>query len=128
LSRRFNINARGDVLTGSTSSSGFGSGFDSGQQLDVASVGGCAVFQVRVQPRASRDEVAGVIGGALKVRVQAPAIESRANEAVCEFLATLLKRPKSAVRILAGEHSRVKRVEIRGVEPREILALLSHEA
>ena len=81
-----------------------------------------------MQPRASRDEIAGVIGGALKVRVQAPAIESRANEAVCEFLATLLKTPKSAVRILAGEHSRVKRVEILGVQPPQILALLTHEA
>jgi uncharacterized protein (TIGR00251 family) len=114
-------------LTGSVSTSGFGSGSDSGQQLEVASVDGCVVFQVRVQPRASCDEIAGVIGGALKVRVRAPALENRANEAVREYLATLLKTSKSAVRIVAGEHSRVKRVEIRGVQPREILALLSHE-
>jgi len=99
-----------------------------GQQVDITSRDGCVVFQVRVQPRASRDEVAGVIDGALKLRVQAPAIENRANEAVCEYLAALLKTPKSAVRILGGEHSRVKRVEIRGVQPRDVLALLSHEA
>ena len=86
------------------------------------------MFSVRVQPRASRNEVAGVIEGSLKLRIQAPAIENRANEAVVEYLATLLKTPKSAVRILAGGHSRVKRVEIHGVQPREILALLSHEA
>jgi uncharacterized protein len=86
------------------------------------------MFQVRVQPRASRDEVTGVIEGALKIRIQAPAIENRANEAVCELLARLLKTPKSAVRILSGERSRVKRAEIRGVQPREVLALLSHEA
>jgi hypothetical protein len=101
---------------------------NAGQQLEISSRDGAVIFQVRVQPRASRDEVAGVIGGALKIRIQAPAIENRANEAVCEYLAALLKTPKSAVRILAGEHSRVKRVEIRGVQPREILALLSHEA
>ena len=86
------------------------------------------MFQVRVQPRASRDEVTGVIEGALKIRIRAPATENRANEAVCEFLAGLLKTPKSAVRILNGERSRVKRVELRGVQPREVLALLSHEA
>jgi uncharacterized protein len=66
--------------------------------------------------------------GALKVRIQAPALENRANEAVCEYLAALLKTSKSAVRILGGEHSRLKRVEIRGVQPQQILALLSHEA
>jgi uncharacterized protein (TIGR00251 family) len=116
-------------LTGAIDSgSGSGSGSGAGQQLDIISRNGCVVFQVRVQPRASRDEVAGVIEGALKVRIQAPAVENRANEAVCEYLAALLKTPKSAVRILGGERSRVKRVEIRGVQPRDILALLSHEA
>ena len=99
-----------------------------GQQLDIVAKDGCVVFSVRVQPRASRNEVAGVIEGSLKLRIQAPAIENRANEAVVEYLATLLKTPKSAVRILGGEHSRVKRVEIHGIQPREILALWSHEA
>ena len=86
------------------------------------------MFSLRVQPRASRDEIAGVIDGSLKVRIQAPAVENRANEAVCEYLATLLKTSKSAVRILGGERSRVKRVEVRGVQPRDVLALISHEA
>ncbi|HEY2822598.1 MAG TPA: DUF167 domain-containing protein [Candidatus Acidoferrum sp.] len=104
------------------------SGSGAGQQLDITSRDGCVVFQVRVQPRASRDEVAGVIEGALKVRIRAPAVENRANEAVCEYLASLLKTPKSAVRILGGERSRVKRVEVCGVQPRDVLALLSHEA
>jgi uncharacterized protein len=99
-----------------------------GQQLDIVSKDGCVVFQIRVQPRSSRDEVAGVIEGALKLRIHAPAIENRANEAVIEYLAALLKTSKSAVRILGGERSRVKRVEIRGVQPRDVLALLSHEA
>src|SRR2546430_4234548 len=67
-------------------------------------------FTVRVQPRASRDEVTGIIEGALKIRLRAPALENRANDALCEFLADLLKRPKSAVRILSGHHSRTKLV------------------
>jgi len=86
------------------------------------------VFQVRVQPRASRDEVAGEMDGALKVRLQAPAIEGRANEALIEYLARLLKRPKAAVRISSGERSRLKRVEITGVTKNEILGLLTQEA
>ncbi|HUI51260.1 MAG TPA: DUF167 domain-containing protein [Terriglobales bacterium] len=89
---------------------------------------GTVNFPVRVQPRASRDEIAGVMEGALKVRLCAPALENRANEALVEFLSTLLKTPKSAVRIQSGEHGRKKRVEIRGVTKQQILNLLLEEA
>jgi len=68
------------------------------------------------------------MGGALKVRLRAPAVEDRANEALVEFLAELLKTPRSAVSILSGERSRVKRIEIRGVSRQQILNLLAHEA
>jgi uncharacterized protein (TIGR00251 family) len=81
-----------------------------------------------VQPRASKDEVVGVMDGALKIRLQAPAVENRANEALVEFLAHLLKTPKSAVRILSGERSRAKSIEIRGVTKQQVLRLLEHEA
>ena len=127
MPRPCNISAPGDGLTASADSAGrIPAG--AGQQLDIVAKDGCVVFSVRVQPRASRNEVVGVIEGSLKLRIQAPAMENRANEAVVEYLATLLKTPKSAVRILGGEHSRVKRVEIRGVQPRDVLALLAHEA
>jgi uncharacterized protein (TIGR00251 family) len=89
---------------------------------------GTLSFVVRVQPRASKDEIAGVMEGALKIRLQAPALENRANEALVEFLAHLLKRPKAAVRILGGERSRTKRVEILGVTKQQVLALLVQEA
>jgi hypothetical protein len=89
---------------------------------------GTVSFQVRVQPRASKDEIAGVINGALKIRLQAPAVENRANEALVEFLAHLLKTPKSAVRILAGDRSRRKRIEIRGVTKQQVLGLLVEDA
>ena len=89
---------------------------------------GAVTFLVRVQPRASKDEIAGEMGGALKVRLRAPAVEDRANEALVEFLAQLLKRPRSAVRILGGERSRTKRMEIHGVTRQQILALLAQEA
>lgn len=86
------------------------------------------VFRVRVAPRAGRDEVSGVVEGALSVRLTAPAIEDRANDALLEYLAGLLKTPKSAVRILGGEHSRTKRVEVHGVPRSQIEALAQFEA
>ena len=96
--------------------------------LNVNEQNGGIVFAVHVQPRASRNEVSGVVEGAMKIRLRAPALENRANEALCEFLAGLLKRPKSAVRILSGEHSRTKRVAIDGVTRLQIEALLLWEA
>jgi hypothetical protein len=76
---------------------------------------GTASFAVRVQPRASRDEIAGEYQGGLKIRLTAPPVDDRANEALRMLLAARLKVPLSAVRIASGERSRTKRVEIRGV-------------
>ena len=96
--------------------------------LDIIEHAGAAIFRVRVQPRASRDDVAGEIDGALKVRLQAPAIEGRANDALVAYLAVLLKRPKSAVTILSGDRRRLKRIAVQGVSRNEILGLLAQEA
>ena len=96
--------------------------------LNAQQKGEGVILTVRVQPRASKDEVAGEMGGALKVRLRAPAVEDRANEALIDFLAELLKTPQSAVSILSGERSRVKRIEIRGVTRQQVLNLLVHKA
>ncbi len=96
--------------------------------LEVQEREGAVAFLVRVQPRASKEEIAGEMGGALKVRLRAPAVEDRANEALVEFLAQLLKTPRAAVRILSGERSRTKRIEIRGVTRQQILGLLVQDA
>jgi uncharacterized protein len=95
--------------------------------LNIQERDGAVVVAVRVQPRASRDEVIGELGGALKVRLRASAVENRANETLCEYLAALLKTPKAAVRILSGERSRIKRIEIRGVTTQQVLGLLTRE-
>ena len=89
---------------------------------------GTVTFTVRVQPRASREEIVGAVEGAMKVRVRAPAVENRANEALVEFLAGVLKTSKSAVRIRSGEQSRIKRVEILGVTAEQVRRLLRVEA
>ena len=98
--------------------------------LDITeNVAACTViFAVRVQPHASKDEIVGEIAGAIKIRLQAPAQEGRANEALIEFLAELLKTPKGAVRILSGERSRIKRLEIRGATKQQIERLVIQDA
>ena len=72
-------------------------------------------FAVRVQPRASKNEVAGIHGSALKIRLQAPPVDGAANAALVSFLADLLGVSRRAVRIISGESSRDKIVEIAGV-------------
>ena len=89
---------------------------------------GTVIFAVRVQPRASKDEIVGEMADAIKIRLQAPAVEGRANEALIEFLAELLKTPKAAVRILNGERSRIKRLEIRGVTKQQVERLFVQDA
>lgn len=73
-------------------------------------------INIRVQPRASRDEVGGVHGDALKVRVTAPAIEGAANAAVIELLAATFGVSRRAVTLVSGASSRSKVVELEGVD------------
>jgi uncharacterized protein (TIGR00251 family) len=87
------------------------------------SADGVLSISIHVQPGAKRTAVAGLHGEALKVRVAAPALEDRANEALIEFVAMRLGVAKRDVTIASGERSREKRLEIRGasVEPERLL-------
>jgi uncharacterized protein (TIGR00251 family) len=85
---------------------------------------GAITFPVHVSPRARRNAIEGVIEGALRIRLAAPPIEGRANDALCRFLADCLNIPQSAVRIVAGERGRRKRVEVRGISLNHVLALV----
>ena len=78
-----------------------------------------ADLAIRVQPRAKRSEVAGERGGAVVIRVSAPPVDSKANEAVCRLIAGRVGVPKSAVRIVRGESSRDKVVRIDGLSADE---------
>jgi uncharacterized protein (TIGR00251 family) len=70
---------------------------------------------LRVTPRASKDEIAGESDGVMKIRLRAPAVEGRANEALVRFLADRLGMPKRCVTIVAGQTRRTKRVMLSGV-------------
>ena len=70
---------------------------------------------VRVVPRASRNELAGIMGDAVKLRVCAPPVDGKANEAVVEFLAESLGVPRSRISIRAGAAGRRKHVRVAGM-------------
>ena len=80
--------------------------------ITVRSHGAAVRFSVRVQPRASRSEVLGAHGEALKVRLTSPPVDGAANAALIDLLADVLDVPRRSVRIIAGAASRMKTVEI----------------
>jgi uncharacterized protein (TIGR00251 family) len=79
-------------------------------------------LQVLVQPRASRDEIAGLRGEHLRIRLAAPPADGKANQRLVRFLAETFSVPKNRVEILAGAASRAKRVRIQS--PRSFPALI----
>ena len=74
-----------------------------------------ATFAVKIHPRARKDAITGELEDALKLSLKAPPVEGRANEACIEFLANLLKVPRSSVTIASGQKSPRKVVRVRGV-------------
>jgi uncharacterized protein (TIGR00251 family) len=82
-------------------------------------------FYVQVQPRASREAIEGEYADALRIRLTAPPVDDRANEALVCLLAERLNVTRAAVRIVAGEKSRRKRVLVAGVTREQVLALLA---
>lgn len=73
-------------------------------------------IQVRVQPRARRDEIAGERDGRLVVRVTAPPVDGKANAALRKLLAKRLGVPPGSVTVVRGEGSRDKLVEVDGLD------------
>jgi uncharacterized protein (TIGR00251 family) len=80
-------------------------------------------IDVHVQPRASRSEVVGTHGTALKVRVHAPPVDGAANDALMLLLAEALGVGRRAVRIVSGAAARAKTVEIDGTTEAAVRAL-----
>lgn len=77
-------------------------------------------LKLRVQPRASRNGLDGVLEGALKIRLTAPPVEGEANRAVAAFLSKLLGISKNSITIAAGLRSKNKKVCIRGLAIKDI--------
>ena len=94
-------------------------------RLRVDEKGTVVRVAVHVQPRASRSEIIGQHGAALKVRLQAPPVDGAANEALVRLLAEALKVPERSVRVVAGATSRSKVVEVDGTTADAVRALAS---
>lgn len=75
---------------------------------------------VKAIPNAPRNEIVGWLGDTLKVKVHAPPVEGRANEALCEFLADHFQLPRRAVTVLRGDTSRQKTIRIDGLSLAEL--------
>jgi uncharacterized protein len=86
------------------------------------------LLAVRVQPRASRTELAGILGAELKVKVTAPPVDSAANDALVAFLADTLDLPKRAVTLIRGQTSRHKVLRLEGLTLQEAVTRLEPPA
>ena len=78
------------------------------------------VLKVQVQPRASRDEVVGLHGDALKIRITAAPVAGAANKHLLKFLAKKLKVARSQMSIASGATSRAKSIAIEGISTEEV--------
>lgn len=82
------------------------------------------VLTLHIQPGAKKTEVAGIHGDALKIRLAAPPVDGKANDALLAFVAQSLGLAKRNVVLLSGQTSRSKRVGVNGVEIEQIRSLL----
>jgi hypothetical protein len=96
--------------------------------LRVEQRGTAIRVEVHVQPRASRSEIVGLHGAALKVRLQAPPVDGAANDALVTLLADRLGVPRRSVHVVAGTTSRAKTVEIEGTTEEAVRALAAPRA
>lgn len=85
---------------------------------------GRITLTLHIQPGAKKTEFAGLHGDALKIRLAAPPVDGKANEALIGFLATTLNLPKSAVALKSGQTSRRKVLEVHGASLEAVSALV----
>jgi uncharacterized protein len=91
--------------------------------VDITEQQGAVSFRVRVIPRSKNDAIDGDHEGVLKVRIKAPPVDDRANEALRRLLAERLEVRVSAVTIVSGDKSPTKRVSIAGVTREQAMRL-----
>jgi uncharacterized protein (TIGR00251 family) len=92
--------------------------------IQITTQEGGATFSVKVVPRASRNEIAGVQGDMLRIRLTAPPVEGAANRALVKFLAEALKVSERDIEIVSGHAGRQKVVRVAGLSARELEARL----
>lgn len=83
------------------------------------------LLRIKLQPRASRNEIGEPLGSELRVKVTAPPVDSAANEALIRLIAETLDWPRSKVELVSGHASRHKTVKVYGAVPSAILTKLA---
>lgn len=81
---------------------------------------GGAIIQVHATPRASKTQIQGLHGDALKIRLQAPPVDGKANDTLIEFLAATLGISKRQITLLSGQTSRQKRLNLQGITASQV--------
>ena len=79
-----------------------------------------AILRVHVVPNAKVDSVVGVHGGAIKIKLRAPAVDGKANAALIRFLAEQLKLSRDAIVLKRGQKSRGKTIQIHGLSEEDV--------
>jgi len=93
--------------------------------INIIDKGGKVSFKVKVQPRASKNGLAGIMEDAVKLRITAPPVDGEANKGVIQFFARLFGISQKEVAIISGISSRTKIVEISGVAVSEVAEILN---
>ncbi len=88
---------------------------------------GRVTLTLHIQPGAKKTEIAGLHGDALKIRLSAPPVDGKANEALVKFVAEALKLPKSAVNLKSGQASRRKVLEVQEATTEAVARLVQAE-
>ena len=92
--------------------------------LKIREVENYVTFSVRVQPRSSKNEICGIYGDAIKIKLTSPPVEGEANEGLIKFLSDILKISKGQIEIISGHKSRTKSIKIIGVTKEKVADLL----
>jgi len=79
---------------------------------------------VQIQPRSSKDQIVGLHNGRLKIKISAPPVDGKANQALIEFIAKALGVSKSKVEIVKGHSSKLKTLKISGIDQKSYSLLL----
>lgn len=82
-------------------------------------------IQVQISPKSSRDEIVGLHGGRLKIKISAPPVDGKANERLVLFIAKSLGVPKTSIEIIKGKTSRLKTLRVSGIDEVVYNAFLS---
>lgn len=85
------------------------------------------IINLRIVPRSAKNEICGIHDEAIKVRLQAPPVDGKANKALIKFMAKALGIRQSDIEIISGESSRNKRIHVSGLTAAALMAKVSRQ-